>query len=102
MDSNIFGPGTILQSAFESQNFGTGFVEAVLGPTVTWTNDLIRSVYRFLQGKTKSLARTIVLSIPILNQLAGEKKEEAIETVEEFIEDRSESLGDTFEEMLED
>jgi len=102
MDSNIFGPGTILQSAFESQNFGTGFVEAVLGPTVTWTNDLIRSVSRFLQGKPKSLARTIVLATPILNQLGGEKKEELIETVEEAIEDRSESLGDTFEEMLED
>ena len=77
-------------------------MEAVLGPTVTWTNDVIRSMSRFLQGKPKSLARTLVLATPILNQLGGEKKEEAIETVEEFIEDRSESLGDTFEEMLED
>jgi len=87
MDSNIFGPGTILQGAFESQKFGTGFVEAVLGPTVTWGNDLIRSMSRFLQGKPKSLARTIVLATPILNQLAGEKKEELIESIEESIED---------------
>jgi len=89
-------------SAFESQNFGTGFVEAILGPSATWLSNFTNSMRKFLQGKPKALARTIVLATPILNQLAGEKKEELIESIEESIEDRSESFGDVYEEMFED
>ena len=72
-----------------------GLAEALLGPTVTWGTSSIKSMLKFLQGKPKSLARTIVLSIPILNQLNKETKEEYMEAVEESIEDVSEELGDT-------
>ena len=95
VDSNIFGPGTIVHDALRSTEYGVGLVEALLGPTVTWGTSIIKSMLKFLQGKPKSLARTIILSIPILNQLKKETKEEYMEAVEESIEDVSEELGDT-------
>ena len=95
VDSNIFGPGTIVHDALRSTEYGVGLVEAVLGPTGTWGTSNIKSMLKLLQGKPKSLARTIVLSIPILNQLNKETKKEYMESVEESIEDVSEELGDT-------
>jgi hypothetical protein len=95
VDSNIFGPGTIVHDALRSTEYGVGLVEALLGPTVTWGTSIAKSMLKFLQGKPKSLARTLVLSVPILNQLKKETKEEYMESVEESIEDVSQELGDT-------
>jgi len=101
VDSNIFGPGTLLHGAFEAQNFGTGFIESLMGPSVNWVSGLTKSLFQYLQGRPKSLAKTITKSIPILNQVAGDTKQDMIDTLEDTLEDSSDSISDFKEDLVE-
>lgn len=101
VDSNIFGPGTLVHGAFEAQNFGTGFIEALMGPTVNFTSRFMKSLYRYLQGKPKSLANTIVKAIPILNQVTGDTKQDLTDSLQDSLQDSSDSISDFSEDLIE-
>ena len=93
--SNIFGMGTIVFDALNSQKYGSNFFEVILGPALSQGANIAEAAGGYvLSDNTRALAREIGNLIPLLRQipLVRDPKKDAIDSIEDTLEDIREKI----------
>ena len=96
LDSNIFGPGTVIYDALMAAKYGVPPVGVVLGPGAQWLSNLTSALGQFIMGSPRSIARFIANAAIPPSVVPSVRKEPVIEGIEKFVEPASERLGKIF------
>ena len=87
LDSNIFGPGTVVYDALNSHKYGTHPLPVLLGPGPQFINNLVRAVGQAANKQPRNLARAIAGGIPFVSAVTPTLKPEITDTLEDLLEE---------------
>jgi hypothetical protein len=87
LDSNIFGPGTVVYDALNSHKYGTHPLPVLLGPGPQFINNLVRAVGQAANNEPRNLARAIAGGIPFVSAVTPTLKPEITDTLEDLLEE---------------
>jgi DNA-directed RNA polymerase delta subunit len=99
IDSNLFGPGTVIYDALLSFKYGAAPVGVLLGPGVQWLNNLLTAVGQFLFGSPRALARFVGNATLPSSIVSGDFKASYVDAIEEKIEPLADKLLDIRESL---
>jgi hypothetical protein len=96
IDSNIFGPGTVMYDALLSMKYGVPPVGVILGPGVQWLSNLLAAMGSFVTGEPRAIARFINNAVLPSSIVAGTRKREIVDRLEQQLRGPSEGLEELF------
>ena len=96
IDSNIFGPGTVMYDALLSMQYGVPPVGVILGPGVQWLSNLLAAMGSFVTGEPRAIARFINNAVFPPSIVSGTRKREVIDRLEQQLRGPSEGLEELF------
>jgi len=96
IDSNIFGPGTVMYDALLSMKYGVPPVGVILGPGVQWLSNLLAAMGSFVTGEPRAIARFINNAVLPSSIVSGTRKREIVDRLEQQLRGPSEGLEELF------
>tara|TARA_R100001230_G_C5548315_1_gene76780 strand:- start:38 stop:619 length:582 start_codon:yes stop_codon:yes gene_type:complete len=88
INSNVFGPGTVLYESLLSFKYGAKPLETIAGPGLSWLSNALSAIGQAGMGNVRTLSRFLINNIPILSAvLPREKKDIGTDILERKLED---------------
>ena len=85
IDSNIFGPGTVVYDALNASKYGSSAFATMAGPGASYIERLFDAVGQAINNKPRALARAIAGGIPFLGAVFPRQKPAVTGALEEII-----------------
>ena len=85
IDSNIFGPGTVVYDALNASKYGSSAFATMAGPGASYIERLMDAVGQAINNKPRALARAIAGGIPFLGAIFPRQKPAVTGALEELI-----------------
>ena len=85
IDSNIFGPGTVVYDALNAGKYGSSALATIAGPGASYIERLFDAVGQAINNKPRALARAIAGGIPFLGAVFPRQKPAVTGALEELI-----------------
>ena len=99
IDTNIFGPGTVLHDALLSFKYGAPPIGVLLGPGAQWLSNLLSAMGQYLYGSPRAMARFIGNALIPSSVFSGDSKGTAFDVIEEKIEPLADKFLDIRESL---
>jgi len=85
IDSNIFGPGTVVYDALNASKYGSSALVTMAGPGASYIERLMDALGQAINNKPRALARAIAGGIPFLGAVFPRQKPAVTGALEELI-----------------